>query len=303
MRVWSERRSSVESGCWECERILLLLSLSLPRCAVLCVEDSLSPLLLRVPVRLESAAFELELELEPHSNSPPAESCAAARSVCSTDAAGRERCIPCLTNTACQPLRAHAGIATKPRMSIAPGIPLQLVGATESTPAAPSPPVPPDSVDSAAANRHLDAVPASHIAASPSALSTHLQATSTLLAELHTSQPVCTTTDVEDLVLLDGSARRRPPVVPAYCPYRVQLQIGRTYRWCACGRSSSQPWCDDSHSDADPQPLLFSVSAAQRLHYLCGCKYTSKPPFCDGSHIHAVSGAEEQRTQQATGAT
>ena len=188
-------------------------------------------------------------------------------------------------------------------MSIAPGIALQLVGAAESKPAAPGLPAPPSDISSAAPVVSLVAVPASHIAASPSALSSHLQSTSTLLAELHTSQPVCTTTDVEDLILLDGSARRRPPVVPAYCPYRVQLQTGRTYRWCACGRSSNQPWCDDSHSSTDPQPLLFEVSVAQKVHYVCGCKYSSKPPFCDGSHIHAVLGAEEQRRQQAAGAS
>jgi hypothetical protein len=43
-------------------------------------------------------------------------------------------------------------------------------------------------------------------------------------------------------VVQDGCSRRRPPVVPAYCPARVQLQPGRTYRWCACGRSKKQPW-------------------------------------------------------------
>ena len=53
--------------------------------------------------------------------------------------------------------------------------------------------------------------------------------------------------------------------------------------------------CDDSHRDDDPQPLSFSVSAQQSLHYLCQCKYTTSPPFCDGSHNHVVRGYEEGR--------
>jgi len=143
-------------------------------------------------------------------------------------------------------------------------------------------------------------VPASHIAASPTDLSNHLQSTAAVLSDFHPSQAVCAATDVEDLILLDGSLRRRPPVIPAYCPYRVQLQPDRSYRWCACGRSSKQPWCDDSHTATDPQPVVFQVSVQQKLHYLCGCKYTSKPPYCDGSHIHAVIGAEEQRSRQVS---
>lgn len=187
-------------------------------------------------------------------------------------------------------------------MSVAPGIPLELVGAPKSKPTS-TPLSNPPTHSSAASNANhsqISSVPLNHIAACPSALSTQLQSTSTLLAELQSSRPV-SMVDVEDLVVLDGSARRRPPVVPAYCPYRVHLQPGRTYRWCACGRSSSQPWCDGSHSDSDPQPLAVRVSVEQKLHYVCGCKYTSKPPFCDGSHIYAVTGAEEQRRQHTAG--
>ena len=181
-------------------------------------------------------------------------------------------------------------------MSIAPGVPLQPVAtpiAASSAellqPHAPSSP-----------HRTADSygpLPAFHIAASPAALSDHQQSTAAVLSNLRPSQPLCAPTDVEDLILLDGSLRRRPPVVPAYCPYRVQLQPGRSYRWCACGRSKKQPWCDDSHTPTDPQPLTFRVDVQQTLHYLCGCKYTSRPPYCDGSHIHTLSGTEEQSSR------
>ena len=187
------------------------------------------------------------------------------------------------------------------RMSIAPGVPLQLVDT--SKPDSTSHPAPrvsrPIIQSTSLASDSHDTVLACHIAASPSALSDHLQSTSAVLSDLHPSPALCAPSDLEDLILLDGSLRRRPPVIPAYCPYRVQLEPDCTYRWCACGRSKKQPWCDDSHTKTDPQPVLFRVGVQQKLHYLCGCKYTSKPPFCDGSHIHAVIGAEEWRSQLA----
>lgn len=30
-------------------------------------------------------------------------------------------------------------------------------------------------------------------------------------------------------------------------PFGVDVVEGREYRWCACGRSRTQPLCDDSH--------------------------------------------------------
>ena len=109
--------------------------------------------------------------------------------------------------------------------------------------------------------------------------------------------------DVEDadaFILLDGSRRRRPPIVPVLFPYRVSLEVGREYRWCACGRSADQPFCDDSHTDSDPQPLTLIVDVRQANWLLCGCKYTSKPPFCDGSHIHVEEGMEERQVRNET---
>ena len=171
-------------------------------------------------------------------------------------------------------------------MSIAPGIPLKLY--SSCTPGA-------DYVTAPPVEQLAQPSVTSNIVASPTDFAAHQQSTASVLSTLHSSHPIPAPTDVEDLILFDGTARRRPPVIPAYCPYRVKLQPGRTYRWCACGRSQRQPWCDGSHQAGDPQPLVFSVSVEQRFYYLCGCKYSSKPPFCDGSHIHAVLGAEEQQ--------
>lgn len=94
-----------------------------------------------------------------------------------------------------------------------------------------------------------------------------------------------------------GIRRRRPPVVPYLCPFRLHLSPGRVYRFCTCGRSKDQPWCDDTHeSEKGEQPMEFEVEKGkeQTWYWLCGCKYSTSMPYCDGSHIHAIDGYEEE---------
>ena len=38
-----------------------------------------------------------------------------------------------------------------------------------------------------------------------------------------------------------------PPHIAQTAPYKVELEAGKTYFWCACGQSKSQPFCDGSH--------------------------------------------------------
>jgi CDGSH iron-sulfur domain-containing protein 3 len=68
-------------------------------------------------------------------------------------------------------------------------------------------------------------------------------------------------------------------------PYLVELPAG-DYRWCACGRSRSQPFCDDSHEGTGLKPIPFSVKPRREreLVWLCGCKRSRHMPFCDGTH-------------------
>lgn len=78
------------------------------------------------------------------------------------------------------------------------------------------------------------------------------------------------------------------PKIANPCPYRVNLEPGIEYRYCTCGLSKTQPFCDDSHIGTDFEPLNFKVERKQTLWYLCGCKHNRKSagPFCDGSHIN-----------------
>lgn len=73
------------------------------------------------------------------------------------------------------------------------------------------------------------------------------------------------------------------PVIAARTPVAVKLEAGRTYFYCACGRSATQPFCDGSHEGTDFTPLEFSVERDRKVS-LCRCKHTATPPYCDGSH-------------------
>ncbi|WP_231605459.1 CDGSH iron-sulfur domain-containing protein [Synechococcus sp. CBW1006] len=73
------------------------------------------------------------------------------------------------------------------------------------------------------------------------------------------------------------------PTVAASTPITVSLEEGTKYFYCACGRSSDQPFCDGSHQGSGFTPLAFVAEANGRA-LLCRCKQTATPPYCDGTH-------------------
>lgn len=73
------------------------------------------------------------------------------------------------------------------------------------------------------------------------------------------------------------------PVIAQKSPYAVEVEAGKKYWWCTCGRSQKQPYCDGSHKDTGLTPLLYTPEKTGKV-YLCGCKSTAKKPFCDGTH-------------------
>ncbi len=80
------------------------------------------------------------------------------------------------------------------------------------------------------------------------------------------------------------------PVVAQPKPYLVSLEGGRTYFWCACGRSAKQPFCDGSHQGTGIAPRKFVATRTEEA-LLCGCKHTGGPPFCDGAHTNLPGGS------------
>jgi methylamine---glutamate N-methyltransferase subunit C len=73
------------------------------------------------------------------------------------------------------------------------------------------------------------------------------------------------------------------PVIADRKPKKVSLEAGETYRWCRCGLSKSQPFCDGSHRATDIKPLTFTADETEDA-YLCMCKQSANAPRCDGSH-------------------
>lgn len=72
-------------------------------------------------------------------------------------------------------------------------------------------------------------------------------------------------------------------VVAQKSPYGVQVEQGKSYWWCACGRSQSQPFCDGSHKGTGLEPARYQADKSTTV-YFCGCKQTRTTPMCDGTH-------------------
>lgn len=66
-------------------------------------------------------------------------------------------------------------------------------------------------------------------------------------------------------------------------PCVVELEAGKTYYWCTCGRSAQQPFCDGSHQGTTFTPQAFEAEETKK-YGLCACKHTKNAPFCDGAH-------------------
>ncbi|GAB4146913.1 MAG: hypothetical protein Tsb0016_17560 [Sphingomonadales bacterium] len=92
-------------------------------------------------------------------------------------------------------------------------------------------------------------------------------------------------------------------LIASYKPYLVTLaKKGRTYYWCACGRSAKQPFCDGAHKGTGIEPVTYVARQDQEEVLLCGCKQTRSAPVCDGSH-NALADTYAQATASERQAT
>ncbi len=72
--------------------------------------------------------------------------------------------------------------------------------------------------------------------------------------------------------------------VAGHEPVEVKVEEGKSYWWCRCGLSKSQPFCDGSHkAEGKFEPVEWTARKSG-TRYFCACKQTSNSPFCDGSH-------------------
>jgi CDGSH-type Zn-finger protein len=66
-------------------------------------------------------------------------------------------------------------------------------------------------------------------------------------------------------------------------PYAVEVEAGKSYYWCSCGHSKTQPFCDGSHAGTNLNPVEFKATKNETV-YFCGCKESKNGMFCDGTH-------------------
>ncbi|HAK62363.1 MAG: CDGSH iron-sulfur domain-containing protein [Pseudomonadota bacterium] len=73
------------------------------------------------------------------------------------------------------------------------------------------------------------------------------------------------------------------PVIAGKQPIAIDVEAGKKYFWCACGRSAKQPFCDGSHKGTTFTPLPYEADKNRKV-FFCACKKTGNSPMCDGTH-------------------
>ncbi len=72
------------------------------------------------------------------------------------------------------------------------------------------------------------------------------------------------------------------PEIAAKHPF-VRDEKPGVYYWCACGRSSNQPFCNGAHKTTEFTPVKTEITEEKKIAW-CGCKHSGNKPFCDGTH-------------------
>merc|ERR1712217_189105 len=77
------------------------------------------------------------------------------------------------------------------------------------------------------------------------------------------------------------------PCSPQLAPYKVKVQKGEVYQWCACGECRTQPWCEDNGGPAGCLSRGFTSIPYIPRHtgtkLICGCKHCPQKPLFSGS--------------------
>ena len=77
-------------------------------------------------------------------------------------------------------------------------------------------------------------------------------------------------------------------------PIAYDVEKGKNYFWCSCGKSKKQPFCDGSHVGSSSNPLKYTAEKSEKK-FFCTCKRTGNKPFCDGSHSEVVPQPQEEQ--------
>lgn len=69
-------------------------------------------------------------------------------------------------------------------------------------------------------------------------------------------------------------------------PFAITVEPGKTYKWCSCGLTDTEPFCDNNHREIVGTPfksVKVIFDKAEEVLF-CQCRRTKTPPFCDDSH-------------------
>lgn len=73
------------------------------------------------------------------------------------------------------------------------------------------------------------------------------------------------------------------PVIAYPGSIKIEIKQGQKYKWCSCGLSTNQPFCDGSHAGSNFKPIEY-IATEDRIVGFCGCKHSKIKPICDGTH-------------------
>jgi CDGSH-type Zn-finger protein len=98
----------------------------------------------------------------------------------------------------------------------------------------------------------------------------------------------------------EGAGALQDAERPVHCqlgPYIVEVEAGKSYLWCACGRSGTQPFCDGvGHRGTAFLPVRYDARDSRTI-FLCGCKESRVRPLCDNTHAR-IAGYEGLRQKK-----
>ena len=47
----------------------------------------------------------------------------------------------------------------------------------------------------------------------------------------------------------------------------VDIEQGKSYYWCSCGKSSKQPFCDGSHKGTEFNPVVYKAELTKKMFF------------------------------------
>ena len=57
----------------------------------------------------------------------------------------------------------------------------------------------------------------------------------------------------------------------------IEVEQGKSYYWCSCGKSSKQPFCDGSHKGTEFKPLVYKAELTKKFFFVRANKQMINP--------------------------